>query len=102
MQIRLHIPDQIGFFSPGPPPLQVDQAALFGAGVIATCMFGTMSGLFVLVLTLRQLPNVDIGKVRFLCASMTVALAAITWVGACCDKRREPGYEWADWKMRTE
>lgn len=71
----LHIPDRTGFFSPGPPRLQVHEAA---ALVFVVFSLGSTFQLQVLIVILLQ------GK-------------PFMW-----GTRRVPGYEWDDWKMRTE
>jgi ABC-type glucose/galactose transport system permease subunit len=101
IQSHLRIPDRIGFFSSGPQRLQVPQATSFIALVIATCVLAVLNGLFVLFLSIHPFPNTNLGKVRVICASMTVSQAIFMWALTCLDKRRAPGYEWADWKVRT-
>lgn len=96
----LHIPPRIGFFSPGPPRLQVHEAASFFVLVFGFC-FGIVSGGFVVfVIRLCGLPNsLKAGAVML---SMIIAQAVVIWVMVCCDRRRVPGYDWGDWKLRKD
>jgi hypothetical protein len=57
--------------------------------VISTCL-----------LRHRVLPNSI--KLSAAMLSMTIAQAVITWFLVCCDRRRAPGYEWGDWKLRKD
>jgi len=34
--------------------------------------------------------------------AMVIAQAVVIWVLVCCDRRRVPGYEWGDWKVRKD
>lgn len=100
----LHIPDRIGFFSPGPPRLQVRQAAAFMFPVFGTCVSVYFSGVLILFLKLCGIPISQRLGVAFLL--MTVAspvfYAVLMWVMVCTDPRRAPGYEWEDWKLRKD
>ena len=90
----------MGFFSSGPPRLQVYEAATFIIVVIGLCVLIVSSGFVVLLSRLCGLPNsLKLGAALF---SMIIAEAVALWVLACCDRRRAPGYEWEDWKLRKE
>jgi hypothetical protein len=102
IQSSLHIPNRIGFFSPGPPRLQVHQATSFIYMVIVTCVIGSLDGLTVLWMTLRPLPDTDLPKTCVIFVSVLVGLVVFFWVLECCNGRRAPGYEWAGWKERRD
>lgn len=96
----LHIPHRIDFFSPGPPRLQVHEAASFIILMFGFC-FGIVSGCFVIfVIRLCGLPNALKGGAVML--SMIIAQAVVIWVIVCCDPRRIPGYDWGDCKLRKD
>lgn len=94
----LHIPGRIGFFSSGPPRLQVHEATAFIVLVGWTCFSIISSGFVVFVVRLCGLPNSR--KVGAVFLSLTVAEAVIIWALVCHDRRRAPGYDWGDWKLR--
>lgn len=96
----LHIPDRIGFFSSGPPRLQVHEAASFIVLVVGACFSVISGGFVVFLLRLCGLPNSS--KLGAAMSSTTVAQAVIIWVLVCCDRRRAPGYDWGDWKLRKD
>ena len=96
----LHIPDQYGFFSPGPPRLQVYEAAAFFAAVFGTWLVLVSSGFVVLCMILGGMPHWLRGGVGFLL--LTVFLAVFFWTSMWYDRRRAPGYDWGEWKVQKE
>ena len=94
----LYIPDQIGFFSSGPPRLQVHEAAVFIFLIIGSCISIILGGFIVFFVKLYELPNpLKLGAVML---SVIVIQIIIVWVSVCCDRRRTPGYDWEDWKLQ--
>jgi hypothetical protein len=96
----LYIPDRIGFFSSGPPRLQVHEATCFIVLVMASCFTIVSGGFLVFLLRLWAMPNLL--KLSAAILSWTVAQAVIMWITACYDRRRTPGYDWKDWKLRKD
>lgn len=88
----LHIPDLIGFFSSGPPRLQVHEATCFILVVCWVCFSIISSSLLVSMVRLAGKPNS--GKFGAVLSSITIAEVAFFWIVACYDRRRAPGYDW--------
>ena len=89
----LHIPTQFGFFSPGPPRLQVHQGALFG---LLSFHFGILYilGAFIMFwVGARGDPVLPLASAM---VAVVVGAAASIWVVACYDRRRSPDYDWGD------
>ena len=98
----LHIPNRFGIFSTGHPRLQVHEATAFIVLVFATC-FSLLSGFFVVSLfKLLGLPKILLIRSGAAMLSMTVIHAVCLWILACCGRHRSPGYDWGDWKLRTD
>ena len=96
----LHIHHRFGFFSPGPPRLQVYEATSFIVLVFGSCFEIVSGGFVVFVIRLCGLPNsLKAGAVML---SMIIAQAVIVWILVCCDRHRVPGYDWEDWKLRKD
>jgi hypothetical protein len=96
----LRIPDRIGFFSPGPPRLQVSEAASFIMLVLHTCL-GVIAGACVVFMTrLLGLPNAFKAGAVFL--AFVVVQNGIIWVMVAYNPRRAPEYDWGDWKLRKD
>ena len=96
----LKTPDRFGFFSPGPPRLQVHEGLYFlimlgwiGLNVI----FNAFS---VFVCRLAGLSTCQ--KLGAAYALTMIPGVVLFWIGAVCDRRRAPGYEWGEWKVRTD
>ena len=100
IQCTLHIPHRIGFFSSGPPRLQVHEAASFIVLMFGSCFAIVSGGFVIFLIRLCGLPNSLKGGAVML--SMIIAQAVVTWVIVCCDRRRVPGYDWGDWKLRKD
>ncbi|KAF2498881.1 hypothetical protein BU16DRAFT_308438 [Lophium mytilinum] len=88
----LHIPDRIGFFSSGPPRLQVYQASMFFLLIMGPC-YSIISAAFVVFVVRRNSI-----KIAAFMLSITVAQTIAIWALVCFDRHRAPGYEWEDWK----
>lgn len=96
----LYIPDRIGFFSSGPPRLQVHEAAVFIFLIIGSCLSIVSGGFIVFFVKLYELPNpLKLGAAMLSVIAMQII---IVWVSVCCDRRRVPGYDWGDWKLRND
>lgn len=94
------IPDRIGFFSSGPPRLQVHEGAIFIVSVLVSCLTILLGAFLVTFAKLCGMPNIlEVSAIWLL---MTLAQATMIWVVTCCSPRRAPGYEWEDWKLRKE
>ncbi|RYP32207.1 hypothetical protein DL767_005363 [Monosporascus sp. MG133] len=99
----LRIPDRFGFFSPGPPRLQVYQSVWFTFLVV---MFGFLLctaffiwGAVVMLYRLEERPAPTLlGPM----VALTVVTIASLWVLECFDRHRAPDYDWGDWKVRKE
>jgi len=95
----LHVPDNWGFFSPGPPRLQVHQ----GAGLVVVLGLqvhtAALGGFVVYMLVIRNRPV--FGLVGFLLAMHLATLVAF-WALSLFDRHRAIGYDWGDGKLRKE
>lgn len=96
----LQIPDQLGFFSSGPPRLQAFEGCTFLVATIFTCLFLTWDFSLVFFGPLFGLPNCR--KAGVALALVIFAQAFVSWLLVVCNKRRAPGYEWEDWKVRKD
>ncbi len=95
-----HIPPRIGFFSPGPPRLQVHEATSFIFLALASGFAIASGGFVIFVIRLCGLRNsLKVGAVMLV---MVIAQVVVIWAMVCCDCRRVPGYEWGDWKVRQD
>ena len=88
----LQIPDRFGFFLPGPPRLQVYQAAMFMILFFMTCVSLILVTAMFSFFCLVRLPNLL--QLAFLCYSMPVGLFCRCWILSWGDRTRAPGYEW--------
>lgn len=96
----LQIPERIGFFSSGPPRLQVYEATFFIVAASWICLNLICNSFLFLLDRLYGLPNCR--KLGVAYSLIIVAEALFFWVLACCDRRRAPGFEWEDWKLRKD
>jgi hypothetical protein len=97
---KIHIPDHLGFFSRGPPRLQVDQTACFAAIIfIALFMTGVAAWSSLMLLLLRSTV-----KMKFVAAysGMLVCFIVGMWAITLGDEARKPGHLWRDWKERDD
>jgi hypothetical protein len=100
IQLQLPVPDRLGFFSPGPPRLQVREAASFVGLIIVTCFLILYGGFVLFLLRLLGVPNtLQLGAAMLL---MIVAQVVLVWALTCFSRHRTPEYEWADWKLRKD
>ncbi len=96
----LQIPDRFGFFSPGPPRLQVHEGLSFIIMVGWICLNLIFNAFSVFVCRLYGLPTCQKLGAAF---SLTIVPGVVLfWVGAVYGRRRAPGYEWGDWKLRKD
>ena len=100
----LHIPDHIGFFSPGPPRLQAHEARHFLALMLMTyvCQTAHIFVIFLLWLLFGKLPPWRL--VAFF-ASLTIGHAVMMWAMVVFydrPRRTAPGYDWGDWKVQQD
>ncbi|TID02395.1 hypothetical protein CH35J_003663 [Colletotrichum higginsianum] len=94
----LGIPEQYGFFSSGPPRLQVSQGIMFPAYVSLAAFPLVFLGVIVL---LRGNENVDAWiLMRFI--AITASVTVLFWYLEYADPRRAPDYEWNDWKPHKD
>ncbi len=87
----LRIPDRFGFFSSGPPQLQVYQGALFGFLAVHVAISALFGALIVWWIKRHGRPVTTL--VRGM-AAMWVAMAAVIWVSECVHPHRGPDYVW--------
>ena len=96
----LQIPDRLGFFSPGPPPLQAHQGGSFICLVCWYCMVIFFGAVLTFLSRGRGLPAFQ--KMGVICLMIMVPCSLIFWYAAVNDRHRAPGYEWEDWKLRKD
>jgi hypothetical protein len=97
---KIHIPDHHGFFSRGPPRLQVHQAACFAAIMfIALFMTGVAAWSFLMLMSLRSTV-----KMKFVAAysGMLICFIVGMWAITLGDEAWKLGYVWRDWKERDD
>ena len=97
----LYIPDRYGFFSPGPPRLQVYQGFLSVALLIMTVLTVFCGALVVFFLSLNAVHK-PTWKIVVSIAAPLVGTLAMIWVMECFQKHRSPDYDWGDWKLRKD
>jgi len=99
----LHIPDCIGFFSPGPPRLLVFQGRIFAELLFSIVFEFLVCGFLRFMLWCRPDPKPNGNMVLFIsrCRWLMGAAVVLVWVLHCFDKRRRPGYKWPDWAMES-
>ena len=96
----LQIPDRFGLFSPGPPRLQVHEGLFFIIIVGWICLHLTFNAFSVFLCRLFGLHTYQ--KLAAGWFMTMVPWLAIFWIVAIYDRRRAPGYEWGDWKLRQD
>ncbi len=99
----LHIPDRFGFFSPGPPRLQVHQAFLLLPmllAVITTSFWGAFA------ICLAVLNNKDNSLPAWRITEVVVVLvvggADVLYIGFLFDPCLAQNYDWVDWKVHKD
>lgn len=97
----LHIPDRYGFFSPGPPRLQVYQGFLFIPLLIMTICSIFLGACAVFNISLKP-DHKPIWRVVVFMVALVVGTLAILWIMACFDRLRAPDYDWGHWKLRKD
>ncbi|KAI1098238.1 hypothetical protein F4804DRAFT_338421 [Jackrogersella minutella] len=95
----LHIPDRVGFFSPGPARLQVREGAIFAG--LAICMGFFYIPYLVPVVFFMRLWGWPLWELVLGIASLTVAFLVGVWVLVCLDPRRAPDYDWSEADKRS-
>ena len=98
----LRIPDRYGFFSPGPPRLQVYEAVDFITMICCIAIILVFNALMVFASRLDRLPPPKPLGSAALFLGMNLFVVIIFWIVAIHDRHRAPGYEWTDWKMRKD
>ncbi|KAL2063982.1 hypothetical protein VTL71DRAFT_4476 [Oculimacula yallundae] len=100
------IPDRYGFFTAGPPRLQVYQGFL----VVAICSMVIISSFLLgfLGLVIAQEPQSEkrifrvVWDLVLIQAALIGSVVALVWVFECTDRKRTADYVWKDWKSRIE
>lgn len=97
----LQVPDRFGFFSPGPPRLQIHEGLYFILVVGSICLSLIGDAFCVFVCNLHGAPTCQkLGAAYLL--TLVVPVVIVLWIAAIYDPRRVPGYEWEDWKVRKD
>ncbi|KAI1501062.1 hypothetical protein F5X99DRAFT_211976 [Biscogniauxia marginata] len=95
----LHIPDRFGFFSPGPPRLQVYQ----GAFVVCVALILGPADLFAAwICLLWKVSGRPVSRLVGGFMAIGMVTIAFIWVAGLLSPRRAPDYNWEDWKLRKE
>lgn len=96
----LQIPDRFGLFSPGPPRQQVHEGLGFIIMVGWICLSLISNGFSVYLTRRYGFPTYQ--KLGAIFSVTTVPGAFLFWMIIINDRRRAPGYEWEDWKLRKD
>ncbi|SPJ74918.1 uncharacterized protein FTOL_04649 [Fusarium torulosum] len=94
-----HIPDQFGFFSPGPPPRQEFEVERVIGLLVLLSIIGTMEVVALLVSLLTG--NFEWEFVR-VCLGFNCIPVEFFWALACYGPRRDPDYDWGSWEVRDK
>ena len=96
----LQIPDRFGFFSPGPPRLQVHEGLSFIIMIGWICLSLIFDAFSVFLCRLYGLPTCQKLGAAFLL--IIVPGVVLFWIVAVYGRRRALGYERGDWKLRKD
>lgn len=96
----LQIPDRFGFFSSGPPRLQVQQGLLFIVGACKASFDTVFLALVVLLCYVNGLPNYR--RIAAVFSVMVISQVVMIYALGCWNPRRAPGYVWEDWKLQKD
>lgn len=96
----LRIPDRLGFFTSGPPPLQVHQTSESMLLVGCVCVSTVIASFLLILLKIDARPNSWV--VAPVWAAFTAVEVAMVWHAVCNNSRRAPGYDWGNWKPRRD
>lgn len=97
----LRIPDWLGFFSPGPQRLQTFEGCLFISVAGLACIYLTW-GLFSLLFFEYVLGQPQYRRGAAVFVFLTLFHLVFCWLLVISNKRRAPGFEWEDWKVRKD
>lgn len=98
----LHIPDALGPFSPGPPPLQAHEG---GEAVllVTTLLFTHVVSALAKTVIWYWKPEYYNSRfvMGFLREIKTVSIFFLLtgWIQACLSSRRDPDYQWGTWEL---
>ncbi|KAI1340323.1 hypothetical protein F5Y15DRAFT_54601 [Xylariaceae sp. FL0016] len=94
----LHIPDHWGWFSPGPPRLQVAQGAIFALLNVGLSYSYMVFGACLIILMHSQ--QRSIGVAIGVITALYRASLAFFWVLVCFADHRKPDLVWGDWVVQ--
>ncbi|KAI1781465.1 hypothetical protein F4818DRAFT_436655 [Hypoxylon cercidicola] len=96
----LRIPDRYGFFSPGPPRLQVHEGCLFFINFLLICYLSIASAVIVWVMSRLHVPWISF----FVVVSVVVQFMLIffTWAVHCADRNDYRDCEWGGVKQSKQ
>jgi hypothetical protein len=96
----LHIHDQFGFFSSGPPPRQVFEVERAMRMLFVLFLLGAAETLPVLLLhPVKNREGIDWGYMA-LCLGSNCAVTAFYWAIACFSRFNRPDRDWGSWEMQ--
>jgi len=95
--IKHHIPDKIGFFSAGPPQLQVLQDLVFAEMVFAIICEFSLVACAALLMPFTTDPKLA-GNPLLVGPALMGAAVVVAWIANCFDKHRRSDFEWPDWE----
>lgn len=97
----LHIPDRYGWFSPGPPRLQVHQALVFRW--VAVCLTIQLFFAATIIIFMASIPSrLPVGRIALVLTLLFSGTVALIWAVECSSEKRAKDYVWEDWKLRKE
>lgn len=85
----LHIPDRFGYFSPGPPSVQVKEGAFVTFLTIALSVANFMGAIIFFFLKVQGNPNANMMPVISMAATVIVIVSI--WLLACIKRHRGEG-----------
>lgn len=97
----LRIPDEYGFFSSGPAPLQEFQGAIATCTCVSLCV-SCLVEIFTLVMTGLHRGLLPVVKLAACFAALRMFVLVIVWVAVLYDVRRAPDFNWEKSNLRQE
>ena len=98
--VTFRIPDQYGFFSAGPPRLQVYEASSCLLLIAIVCISALLFSFSLLLFRIAEKPCSS-GIIAIFVVS-TIIEVGMVWISLCHDPRRGNGHHWGQEKLRRD